>query len=276
MSGPIFSDILKTLNPDLVIYDHNQPWAATIASSHNIPVVQFLIFGVVSSSFTLHMFKKPGKLFLFEEIFFRGFKPLMSRNMVESSVEEVRKDNSRQQNRLTEQQSKPLKAAADIEKKIVLVGSLVKDPINNYEHLKIIDWLNKKDVSSMYWGFVSHCGWSSLVESMNFGVPIIAIPMQLDQPLNVRLVEEVGVGLEVMRDENERFNEKEIAQVIRKFMVEENGEGIRNKARGFTEKIRRKWEEEIDGAVEELVKLCKERNVSYGNITGSNMGMTIE
>ncbi|KAF5946576.1 hypothetical protein HYC85_016804, partial [Camellia sinensis] len=55
MSGPIFSDILKTLNPDL----------------------------------------KLGKLFLFKEIFFRGFKTLMSCNMVESSVEEVRKDKYR-------------------------------------------------------------------------------------------------------------------------------------------------------------------------------------
>ncbi|KAL7238261.1 hypothetical protein ACSBR2_004376 [Camellia fascicularis] len=201
MSGPIFSDILKTLNPDLVIYDHNQPWVATIASSHNIPAVQFLIFGVVSSSFTLHMFKKPGKLFLFEEIFFRGFKPLMSRNMVESSVEEVRKD---------------------------------KFPLG--EKIRVSETLPE--------GFLVRVGERGLiVEGQAPQAKILrhsAMPMQLDQPLNVRLVEEVGVGLEVMRDENERFNEKEIAQVIRKFMVEENGE------------------------------------VSYGNITGSNMGMTME
>ncbi|KAF5959043.1 hypothetical protein HYC85_000252 [Camellia sinensis] len=76
--------------------------------------------------------------------------------------------------------------------------------------------------------------------------------MSRDMPLNVRLVKEVGVGLEVMRDENERFNGKEIAQVIRKVIVEENGKGIRNMAKGFTEKIRRKGDEEIDGAVEEL------------------------
>lgn len=37
-------------------------------------------------------------------------------------------------------------------------------------------------------GFVSHCGCSSMMESMKFGVPIIAMPMHLDQPLNARLV----------------------------------------------------------------------------------------
>ena len=41
-------------------------------------------------------------------------------------------------------------------------------------------------------GFVSHCGWSSVMESMKFGVPIIAVPVHFDQPLNNRLVEEVG------------------------------------------------------------------------------------
>ncbi|KAE8702554.1 hypothetical protein F3Y22_tig00110482pilonHSYRG00327 [Hibiscus syriacus] len=31
-------------------------------------------------------------------------------------------------------------------------------------------------------GFVSHCGWSSIMERLKFGVPIIAMPMHLDQP----------------------------------------------------------------------------------------------
>ncbi|XP_047309357.1 beta-D-glucosyl crocetin beta-1,6-glucosyltransferase-like [Impatiens glandulifera] len=51
-------------------------------------------------------------------------------------------------------------------------------------------------------GFVSHCGWGSTMDAMEFGVPIVAIPMNSDQPVNARLVEEIGVGLEVNRDEN--------------------------------------------------------------------------
>ncbi|RVW86828.1 Cyanidin-3-O-glucoside 2-O-glucuronosyltransferase [Vitis vinifera] len=48
-------------------------------------------------------------------------------------------------------------------------------------------------------GFVSHCGWSSIMESIKFGVPIVAIPMQIDQPFNAKLLEAVGVGVEVKK-----------------------------------------------------------------------------
>lgn len=46
-------------------------------------------------------------------------------------------------------------------------------------------------------GFVSHCGWGSVMKSMTFGVPTIGIPMHLDQPPSARLVEALGVGVEV-------------------------------------------------------------------------------
>ncbi|KAJ8565973.1 hypothetical protein K7X08_008549 [Anisodus acutangulus] len=48
-------------------------------------------------------------------------------------------------------------------------------------------------------GFVSHCGWSSVMESINFGVPIIATPLQFNQYINARQVELVGVGVEVIK-----------------------------------------------------------------------------
>ncbi|GFP93057.1 beta-d-glucosyl crocetin beta-1 6-glucosyltransferase, partial [Phtheirospermum japonicum] len=48
-------------------------------------------------------------------------------------------------------------------------------------------------------GFLSHCGWSSVMEGIFSGVPIVALPMHLDQPLNARLVEEVGLGEEAVR-----------------------------------------------------------------------------
>ncbi|KAK6137974.1 hypothetical protein DH2020_028283 [Rehmannia glutinosa] len=54
-------------------------------------------------------------------------------------------------------------------------------------------------------GFVSHCGWNSLMESIDYGVPIIAMPMHLDQPMNAKLVVELGVGVEVRRDDNGGF-----------------------------------------------------------------------
>lgn len=106
-------------------------------------------------------------------------------------------------------------------------------------------------------GFVSHCGWNSVLESMYFGVPIIGIPMNYDQPLNARFAVEVGVGLEVKKDENLEFGREEVARVIKEVVVDKSGEGFRTRAKIVSEKMRMKGdEEEIDGVVEELKKLC--------------------
>ncbi|KAK1382596.1 Glycosyltransferase [Heracleum sosnowskyi] len=108
-------------------------------------------------------------------------------------------------------------------------------------------------------GFVSHCGWGSIMESMMFGVPVIAMPMHIDQPCNAVVVKELGVGQEVERDENGRFKREEIAEVIRNVVVEKKGETVRKKAKEMREKIRENGEKEIDDVVEELAKLCKEK-----------------
>ncbi|XP_049379617.1 UDP-glucosyltransferase 29-like [Solanum stenotomum] len=108
-------------------------------------------------------------------------------------------------------------------------------------------------------GFVSHCGWGSLTESMKFGVPIIAMPMCLDQPINARIVEHIGMGVEALRDENGKLQSEEIAKVIREVVIEESGEGVRKKARELSEKMKMKGDEEIDGVVEELVALCNNK-----------------
>ncbi|KAL2460868.1 UDP-glycosyltransferase 91B1 [Abeliophyllum distichum] len=111
-------------------------------------------------------------------------------------------------------------------------------------------------------GFVSHCGCSSVMEGMKFGVPIIAMPMHLDQPLNARLMEDIGVGMEVVRDLFGDLQREEVAAVIRHVVVETGGESIRKNARDMSEKIKIKGDEEIDEVVQQLVQLCaiKKRN----------------
>ncbi|KAA8539177.1 hypothetical protein F0562_025869 [Nyssa sinensis] len=346
MASPSFSNILKTLNPHLVIYDFNQPWAATVALSHNIPAVQFLTFGAMFLSFALNSVKNPGVEFPFPSIHVREPERVMIRHMIQASANGVKDED-----RILEAIGKScdillIKSFREIEqkyidylsvlvkKKIVPVGALVQDPVNEDEHTEIIQWLDKKSKSStlfvsfgseyflsklemeeiahglelsklnFIWvvrfpvgektrveeampegflervgergmvvekwapqakilehsstgGFVSHCGWSSIMESIKFGVPIIGLPIHIDQPLNARLMEEVGVCVEVKRDKNERFDRDEIAKVIRKVVVEKNGEDIRNKAREISENMKMKGDEEIDGVVEELVQLCR-------------------
>ncbi|XP_015876307.3 beta-D-glucosyl crocetin beta-1,6-glucosyltransferase-like [Ziziphus jujuba] len=106
-------------------------------------------------------------------------------------------------------------------------------------------------------GFLSHCGWSSMMESIKFGVPIIAMPMQLDQPWNARVVVSSGVGLEVKRSNNKGIERENVAKVIREVVVEKNGEDIRRKAKKMSDRLKRKVEEEILDEVEkELLQIC--------------------
>ncbi|XP_073120060.1 UDP-glucosyltransferase 29-like [Henckelia pumila] len=103
-------------------------------------------------------------------------------------------------------------------------------------------------------GFLSHCGWSSVMEGIHCSVPIVAVPMHLDQPLNARLVEEVGIGEEVVRNGEGNFVRGEIGGVIGKVVGKgSSGQSLKLKVRELSEKVRGKGEEEVDVVVEELV-----------------------
>ncbi|GLT75345.1 hypothetical protein SLA2020_470760 [Shorea laevis] len=93
------------------------------------------------------------------------------------------------------------------------------------------------------------------MEGMKNGVPIIAMPMHSDQPLNARLVEEVGVGIEVKRDGNGRPHRKELAEVIRAVVKEESetGEKVRRRAEEVRECLRCKGDAEMDDVAEQLL-----------------------
>ncbi|CAN6321485.1 unnamed protein product [Urochloa humidicola] len=45
--------------------------------------------------------------------------------------------------------------------------------------------------------FLSHCGWNSVLESLWHGVPVVGWPLVADQVFDSRLLEELGVGVEV-------------------------------------------------------------------------------
>ncbi|CAN6703636.1 unnamed protein product [Malus baccata var. baccata] len=100
------------------------------------------------------------------------------------------------------------------------------------------------------------------MESIKFCVPIIAIPMHLDQPLNARLVEEVGVGLEVRRTGSGSLEREEVAKVITDVLVEKIGQILKGKAMELSENMKNKEDKEIDGVVEELRQLCRTRESS--------------
>ena len=74
-------------------------------------------------------------------------------------------------------------------------------------------------------------------------------------------------SVEVQRDLNGRLEGEELAKVIRKVVVETNGERVRRKAKELKENIRNKGDEEI-GVVQELVQLCRKKEYAVaGNRT---------
>ncbi|XP_027148334.1 beta-D-glucosyl crocetin beta-1,6-glucosyltransferase-like [Coffea eugenioides] len=107
-------------------------------------------------------------------------------------------------------------------------------------------------------GFVSHCGWSSFMESLYYGVPLLALPMLYDQPLQARLAVEIGVGIEILRDEDGRIKRENVAKVIKEVVVEkiELGESVKQKAKELGHKLREEGEGQLHEAVEKLKSLC--------------------
>ncbi|XP_075478350.1 mogroside IIIx synthase-like [Primulina tabacum] len=104
--------------------------------------------------------------------------------------------------------------------------------------------------------FASHCGWSSVTESLYYSVPIIAMPIRYDQPINARLVVEAGVGVEVVKGQDGVFTGEELSKSISKVFVERTGEDIRSKARKLSEKIKEEEEQELDEVAEQIMRLC--------------------
>ncbi|KAF7820031.1 hydroquinone glucosyltransferase-like [Senna tora] len=76
-------------------------------------------------------------------------------------------------------------------------------------------------------GFLSHCGWNSVIESVQYGVPIIAWPLFAEQRLNAALVSNgLKVALWPKVNENEIVEREEISKVIKSLMEDEEGKEI--------------------------------------------------
>ncbi|CAA3032331.1 beta-D-glucosyl crocetin beta-1,6-glucosyltransferase-like [Olea europaea subsp. europaea] len=68
------------------------------------------------------------------------------------------------------------------------------------------------------------------VDSIYFGVPVIAMPLKLDQPLNASLMVEHGAAIVVVRNDGGRFDGDKVAKAIKMLVLEKTGEGMRSKA----------------------------------------------
>ncbi|KAI8028040.1 Hydroquinone glucosyltransferase [Camellia lanceoleosa] len=83
-------------------------------------------------------------------------------------------------------------------------------------------------------GFLTHCGWNSILESVVHGVPLIAWPLYAEQKMNaVMLTEGLNVALRPKSDETGLVRREEIANVVKSLMEGEEGNKVCRRMEGL-------------------------------------------
>nr|UMK68138.1 UGT26 [Aesculus chinensis] len=130
--------------------------------------------------------------------------------------------------------------------------------------LIVREWVDQREMllhQSIH-GFLSHCGWNSVMESICAGVPILAWPMMAEQPLNARMVvEEIKVGLrvETCNGSVRGFVKKEgLEKMVKELMEGEKGKEVRKKAKEYAEMARKAMDEDNGSSCRTLDMLMAE------------------
>ncbi|EXC01452.1 UDP-glycosyltransferase 71C5 [Morus notabilis] len=124
----------------------------------------------------------------------------------------------------------------------------------------ICEWAPQMDVLAhkATGGFVSHCGWNSMLESLWHGVPVATWPIYAEQQLNAfRMVWEFGLSTEVRLDYREGGDDvtaEEIEVAIRRLM--EGGVEMRSRVKEMSQMAKNAVAEggSSSNALGELVK----------------------
>ncbi|KAK4425801.1 E3 ubiquitin-protein ligase MIEL1 [Sesamum alatum] len=349
MSSFSFSDIMDSVDPDLLIYDFFHPWAPKLASSKGIPSVFFSCAGVAPYAFYHHVYTEgTSSPFPYQAIYLLDHENINLLACMESNLKDTEKEFAFGNFKLSTdiilmKSSRGVEGkyieylSSRCKKQILPTGPLIADArdCDDEKLSEIMRWLDEKqERSTVYisfgsecflskdqiqviakgiglcnvnflwvvrfpieekstsieealpagfletvrdrgmvvpgWapqtkilahpstgGFVSHCGWSSIMESMYFGVPVIAMPMKSDQPINARLVVETGAGVEVGRDGNGHYLAEELAKAINKVIVEKPFcEGLRNGAKRLSQAMKEREEGEMNEVAEQLLRIC--------------------
>uniref|UniRef100_A0A7N0T1B5 Uncharacterized protein n=2 Tax=Kalanchoe fedtschenkoi TaxID=63787 RepID=A0A7N0T1B5_KALFE len=81
-------------------------------------------------------------------------------------------------------------------------------------------------------GFLSHSGWSSVVEALQCAKPLVLMTFLAEQGLNARVLEEKKIGYPLPRRKTDGwFSRGAVAQSVRLVVVEEEGRVYREKAK---------------------------------------------
>ncbi|KAG8062251.1 hypothetical protein GUJ93_ZPchr0003g17425 [Zizania palustris] len=103
--------------------------------------------------------------------------------------------------------------------------------------------------------FLTHCGWGSVVEGLQFGHPLIMLPFNGDQGPNARMLEGKKVGVVIPRNEKDgSFDRGGVAGAIRAVVVDEEGKAFAANARKLQEIVADRESDErcVDGFIQHL------------------------
>ncbi|KAJ4789974.1 Glycosyltransferase [Rhynchospora pubera] len=107
--------------------------------------------------------------------------------------------------------------------------------------------------------FLTHCGWSSVIEGMEAGVPMLALPMDWDQPANAKLIVELGVGIEIPQHGLGNFKAEDVAACVKQILQSEHGVGqkVRRNAEDLAGVIRNRHDDDIRILADKIVAVVE-------------------
>ncbi|CAL1358012.1 unnamed protein product [Linum trigynum] len=157
-------------------------------------------------------------------------------------------------------------------------GLLGKEEVTRFEERveergKVVKgWAKQREIlgHKSVKGFMSHCGWNSVMESVCAGVPVAAWPMAAEQPMNARMVVEemkVGVRVETCDGSVRGFVKRDgVTKAVKELMEGERGRKAAERAAELGEAARGAMEEGSGSSWVSLDKLIHETMVGVNKM----------
>ncbi|RCV27777.1 hypothetical protein SETIT_5G352600v2 [Setaria italica] len=122
----------------------------------------------------------------------------------------------------------------------------VRDLIGDTDKGMILPWCEQLKVlcHSSVGGFLTHCGMNSTLEAIFAGVPMLALPLFFDQPIDGRLIAEewkIGLNLRDWANKDGLIGREDIARAAKRLMSSDEAEAkaVRRRALEWKEASRR-------------------------------------
>ncbi|XP_074269743.1 UDP-glycosyltransferase 708C1-like [Silene latifolia] len=128
--------------------------------------------------------------------------------------------------------------------------------------LTVKEWVNQEEILShpAIGGFVTHCGWNSVMEAAQRGLPLLAWPLHGDQRINAGVVKAVGLGIweRSWGWVGQRLvKSTEVEEKIKELMSSDN---LSNSAKRVGEEARKAWD--VNGSSSERFNTIIETSIS--------------